>query len=116
MPPVSTYALSLTTGHGCWPPTKIAAPSQVTTLVSLDPVVVFGDVTIPHVCVLPCKGPCCVHSGVSAGLVNVLVGLRPVQTIGSKILCSAGACGIDRHAIGNPQVIVGGFGNITDLI
>jgi hypothetical protein len=117
MPPVTTYAISVTTGHGCWPPTKVARPSQKSTFVALDPVVLFGDVTIPHTCIYPCKGPCCTHSGLCAGFVNVLVELRPVQTIGSKIVCGFPiACGIDRQAVGNPQVIIGGFGNISDLI
>lgn len=110
MPPVA-FLGSVSTGHGCWPPTvTVVGHPQV--LVSLFPIHLLGMPWLPHCCVFPMKDKCFCHFGVAAGPMNVLVNLSPVQAMGSIIKCCGPASPhIDFIALGNPTVIVGGFGD-----
>ncbi|ASV44143.1 hypothetical protein PBI_SCTP2_128 [Salicola phage SCTP-2] len=90
---------SITTGHGCWPPT-IISQGATTVIGDVLPLSRIGDMAIPHVCV---SFPFPAHGLIIAtGSTTVIIESMPAARIGDFMSCS------DIIATGAPTIIIGG--------
>lgn len=90
---------SMTTGHGCWPPTIICQGSP-TVIAENKPAAFVGAAGIVHVCVVL---PFPAHpTAVAQGSATVIVENMPAARIGDMMVCT------DVIAMGAGTVIKGG--------
>lgn len=90
---------SMTTGHGCWPPTTICQGTP-TVIVENKPAAFIGAAAIPHRCV---SKPYPAHpTAVAQGSATVIVENKPGARIGDMMVCT------DMIAVGCATVVKGG--------
>ena len=87
---------SITTGHGCWPPTVVATGAS-TVIGSIAPLSRIGDIAIPHNC-----SPIGSHGlAVAIGSTTVITENMPAARIGDLMTCG------DVIATGDTTIIIG---------